>query len=320
MDERGSGGTPVSIGRNAMSRTTPWNEIFFTVHDGLRLYARHYPAPGSNLRPVLCLAGLTRNSRDFHGIAMALSSGDNARDVYALDYRGRGLSQHDPNWRNYSVAIEMLDVQDLIMLTGMEKPTIIGTSRGGLIAMALAAAQPTVIGAVILNDIGPVIERDGLTRIAGYVGNMPVPSSWEDATKIVADLNRRAFPAVPETQWAELARQWFNEVEGRPAPGYDPNIAKSFSVTAGPVPSLWPQFGVLSRVPLLVLRGENSDILSEATVQRMRTRHPQCASLTVPGQGHAPLLKDAETISAISRFLADVDAGRPVAGDLGRAA
>src|SRR5690606_914696 len=120
---------------------------------------------GSRLRPVLCLAGLTRNSRDFHDIAMALSSGENARDVYALDCRGRGRSQHDPDWRNYSIPVEVLDVQDLITLRGLEKTAIIGTSRGGLISMALAAAQPTIIGAVVLNDIGPVIERDGLTRI-----------------------------------------------------------------------------------------------------------------------------------------------------------
>ena len=303
-----------------MEQTVAWTDITFTARDGLRLYARHYPAPGSRLRPVLCLAGLTRNSRDFHDIAMALSSGENARDVYALDCRGRGRSQHDPDWRNYSIPVEMLDVQDLITLRGLEKTAIIGTSRGGLISMALAAAQPTIIGAVVLNDIGPVIERDGLTRIAGYVGNTPLPTSWEDAARTVADLNRNAFPAVAEDQWLEIARQWFNEAGGHPEPGYDPNLAKSFSMTDGPVPPLWPQFGALAAAPLLVIRGENSDILSAATVQQMRARHPRCASLTVPGQGHAPLLKDAETISAIAGFLADVDAGHAVTGDLGRAA
>jgi pimeloyl-ACP methyl ester carboxylesterase len=171
-----------------------------------------------------------------------------------------------------------------------------------------------------MNDIGPVIEQEGLTRIAGYVGSMPLPSSWEDATRMVAELNRRAFPAVPEEQWAEVARQWFNEANGRPAPGYDPNLAKAFSVADGPVPALWPQFTALARVPLLVIRGGNSDILSDATVQQMRLRHPQCASLTVPGQSHAPLLKDTETISAIAGFLDDVDHGRPVGRELGRVA
>lgn len=303
-----------------MGPNAAWNEFTFSARDGLRLYARHYPAPESRLRPVLCLPGLTRNSRDFHDLAMALSSGAAARAVYTLDSRGRGRSEHDRDWRNYAVQIEALDVEDLITLLGLEAPTIIGTSRGGLIAMLLAAAQPTALGAVVLNDIGPVIERDGLTRIAGYVGSMPLPTSWEDAARMVAEMNRRAFPAVRPEQWAEIARQWFNEAGGRPAPGYDPNLAKSFSVTDGPVPALWPQFAALAHVPLLVIRAENSDILSAATVQQMRARHPQCASLTVPGQGHAPLLKDAETIAAIAGFLADVDAGRPVAGDLGHAA
>lgn len=300
--------------------TEPWQDIFFTSLDGLRLYARHYSAPGSRLRPVLCLPGLTRNSRDFHDIAMALSTGETARDVYALDYRGRGRSQYDRDWRNYTVAVEMLDVQDLIVLLGLEKPTIIGTSRGGLIAMALAASRPGAIGAVVLNDIGPVIERDGLTRIAGYVGNTPLPSSWDDAARLVAELNRRAFPAVPEDQWAEVARQWFNDDKGYPAPGYDPALAKAFSATNGPIPALWPQFSALSHVPLLILRGEHSDILSETTVKEMCARHPRCTAVTVAGQGHAPLLKDAPTISAIARFLADVDAGRPITDVLGRAA
>lgn len=300
--------------------TEPWRDIFFTSLDGLRLYARHYPAPGSRLRPVLCLPGLTRNSRDFHDIAMALSTGETARDVYALDYRGRGRSQYDRDWRNYTVAVEMLDVQDLIVLLGLEKPTIIGTSRGGLIAMALAASRPGAIGAVVLNDIGPVIERDGLTRVAGYVGNTPLPSNWDDAARLVAELNRRAFPAVPEDQWAEVARQWFNDDKGYPAPGYDPALAKAFSATNGPIPALWPQFSALSHVPLLILRGEHSDILSETTVKEMCARHPRCTAVTVAGQGHAPLLKDAPTISAIARFLADVDAGRPITDVLGRAA
>ncbi len=291
-----------------MDNSELWRDITFSARDGLQLYARHYPAPGSRLRPVLCLPGLTRNSRDFHDIAVVLSSGAMARDVYALDYRGRGRSQHDPDWRNYSVAIEMLDVQDLVTLLGLEKPAIIGTSRGGLITMALAAARPAAIGAVVLNDIGPVIEREGLTRIAGYVGNTPLPSSWEDAARMVADLNRHAFPAVPEEQWPEIARQWFNDDKGYPAPGYDPELAKSFSVAEGPLPELWPQFTGLSRVPLLVIRGVNSDILSEATVQQMRARHPRCSTISVPGQGHAPLLKDAETIEAIGAFLVQADA------------
>ena len=297
-----------------------WDEIFFTAHDGLRLYGRHYPAPGSRRMPVLCLPGLTRNSRDFHDVATALSQGAHARPVYTLDSRGRGRSEHDSDWKNYAVPIEMLDVQDFMTLAGLHRAAIIGTSRGGLIAMVLAAAQPTAIGAVVLNDIGPVIERAGLIRIAGYAGRTPVPASWQQATEFVASMNRRAFPAVSEAQWQEVARQLFNEGAGRPAAGYDPKLGRSISVTDGPAPELWPQFLALSHAPLLVIRGETSDLLSPATVHQMCTRHPNCTALTVPGQGHAPLLKDGSTIAAIARFLAEVDAGRSVAGkDLSRA-
>ena len=290
----------------------PWRDLTISARDGLRLYSRCYPAEGAGeRRPVLCLPGLTRNSRDFHDIATLLSSGDQARPVYTLDLRGRGQSQRDPNWRNYTVPIEMLDVQDLLVAEGIEKPTIIGTSRGGLVAMALAAAQPGAIGAVVLNDIGPVIEREGLTRIAAYVGSIPLPRSWQEATELVAGMSRRAFPAVPPEQWAEVARQWFNEVDGKPALAYDPGLAQSFSVADGPAPELWDLFAGLSKFPLLVLRGEKSDILSAETVAQMRSRHHDSADFTVAEQGHAPLLKDAESMAVIRRFLDDVDAGRP---------
>ena len=302
------------------SHTPPWEDIFFTSHDGLKLYARHYPAPGSRKKPVLCLAGLTRNSRDFHSLAMTLSQGAHARAVYTLDYRGRGCSEYDPNWKNYVIATEMLDVQDLMILAGLHGAAIVATSRGGLIAMLLAAAQPTAVGAVVLNDIGPVIERAGLIRIAGYVGRTPLPASWQQATEVVATMNRRAFPAVLDTEWEEVARQWFNEEDGRPTAGYDPKLGKSFAVKDGP-PDLWPQFTALSHAPLLVVRGETSDLLSPATVHQMCARHPNCTAVTVPGQGHAPLLKDAPSMAIIAHFLGEVDAGRPVAGkDLSRAA
>ena len=289
-------------------------EIYFSARDGLRLHARHYPARGSrgfNRRPVLCLPGLTRNGRDFHDLAVALSSSSfEARDVYTFDYRGRGLSQFDPDWRNYAVPIEMLDVLDVITVAGLESVAVIGTSRGGLIAHLLAAARPAVMGALVLNDIGPVVERAGLARISAYVGRVPLPGSWADAAKLVRDLNKRAFPAVSDQDWETIARQWYNEVKGRPAPGYDSKLANSLSVLDGPMPTLWPQFEALRKIPLLVLRGENSDILSKETVDEMRRRHSQFSALTVPQQGHAPLLKDAPTITAIHRFLEAVDAGQ----------
>ncbi len=297
------------------SEATTYEEIYFTARDGLRLHARRYPPSGTARgRPVPCLPGLPRNGRDFPDLAMALSSHPTAaRTVYTFDYRGRGLSEHDPDWHDYTVTVEMLDVLDFMTLAGLSGAAVIGTSRGGLITMLMAAVRPTALGAAVLVDIGPVIEHDGLIRISGYVGRTPLPISWADATRMVRDLNRRHFPDVPEQQWEEVARQWYNERNGKPTQGYDQKLGKALSVLYGPVPALWPQFDALKRVPVLVVRGENSDVLAAETVAEMRRRHPALATVTVPNQGHAPLLKDVGTIEAIRHFLNASESGQSIA-------
>ena len=291
-----------------------FKEITFTVRDGLRLYARHYQAvQRSKRRPVLCLAGLTRNSRDFHRLALALSQHPRtARDVYTLDTRGRGLSEYDKDWKNYTVPNEMQDVLDFMARTELADCGIVGTSRGGLITMVMGAAQPGRIGAVVLNDIGPVIEMTGLTRIAGYVGRTPVPKSWTDAARVVKQLSERDFPKLTDADAEAVARQLFNEKNGKPAAGYDAKIAQGFSVLDGPMPALWPQFLSLKRAPVLVIRGANSDLLSQATVAEMMERHPDCTSYTAPHEGHAPLLWDADSQAAIAGFFARTDAAEHV--------
>jgi pimeloyl-ACP methyl ester carboxylesterase len=286
-----------------------FEETYFTCRDGLRLYGRHYRAAlPSGARPVVCLAGLTRNSRDFHALAVGLSRQSSPpRDVFTLDTRGRGLSDHDTDWKNYAVPIEMQDVIDFMMMLGLREAGIVGTSRGGLIAIVLAAAQPSLVGAVVLNDIGPVIEMDGLARIAGYIGRIPLPKHWPEAARIVRDLTRRDFPDLTDEDADAIAHQLFNEKNGRPTSGYDRKLARCMSVLDGPMPALWPQFEAMKRVPLFVIRGANSDLLSEATVEEMRQRHPRMRDITVPGEGHAPLLCDTPTISAIASFFADTD-------------
>ena len=286
-----------------------WIDIHYTSRDGLRLYARHYPVPGSLRRPLVCLAGLTRNSRDVHDLATVLARPDETgRDVFAIDYRGRGRSQYDSDWKNYSILIELNDVLDFMTMKCLSRAAVLGTSRGGLIAMLMAVLRPTAIGAAILNDIGPVIEREGLARIVAYVGRVPLPADWKEATELVYEMNRRQFTAVSASQWAEFARQVFNDDNGLPAASYDPKLSKAVSVMSGPTPELWPQFGALAHVPLLALRGENSDILSAKTLEEMRARHPRLDAVVVRGQGHAPLLKDAATIGAVADFLARTDA------------
>lgn len=283
-------------------------DIFFRSRDGLRLHARFYPAPGSPRRTALCLPGLTRNHRDFNDLARFLSRpGPEQRAVLCIDYRGRGLSEWDSDWKNYAVPLEMFDVIDLLVHQDLHDVAVIGTSRGGLIAMVMGAAQPSAIGAVVLNDIGPVIETDGLTRIATYVGRIPLPRTWDEATRIVKNGNASQFPGVPDAMWPEIARQLYNEKNGRPDHGYDPELKNALSVLDGPMPELWPQFASLTRVPMMVLRGAHSDLLTNETVAEMGRRHPNFIAATVPGEGHAPLLKDDASMSAISSFLARAD-------------
>ena len=292
--------------------TRQWNDLYYTSRDGLRLHVRHYPVANSTRRPAICLPGLTRNAKDFHEIACQLTDPmRQQRDVYCIDYRGRGKSEYDPDWRNYTPYIECLDVLDFMTLEGLHNAAIVGTSRGGIIAMIMAAIRPTALGAVVLNDIGPVIERDGLARIIGYVGRIPVPANWDEATALVREINRRDFPAIPDEEWQAVARQWFNDEGGEPTTGYDANLAKAMTNldVEGELPAMWPQFCALTRVPVLTLRGENSDILSSDTVRRMADRHPGMRVKTVRGQGHAPLLRDHESIAAISEFLVECDNG-----------
>jgi pimeloyl-ACP methyl ester carboxylesterase len=282
------------------------------VRDGLRLAVRRYRPARSAMakvaRRVVCLPGLTRNSRDFHVLAAALASDPvTPREVVAIDARGRGHSDHDPDWKNYVVPVETQDIVDVYAALGLHGSAIIGTSRGGLQTMVLGAIQPAALGPVVLNDIGPVIERDGLARIGGYVGKGALPASWAEATAALVALGRTQFPAVAPETWATVARQLYNEGDGKPAPGYDPALGKGFSVFDGPPPALWAQFGTLRAVPLLILRGELSDLLSVETVRQMETRHPNVRAITIRGEGHAPLLMDAVSISAIKDFLVRTD-------------
>ncbi|MEO1205381.1 MAG: alpha/beta hydrolase [Pseudomonadota bacterium] len=296
-----------------------FREINFRVRDGLKLYGRHYPARSdmSVGRPVLCLPGLTRNSRDFEAVAEYLSqTAIPRRDVYTIDFRGRGLSDWDPNWKNYTVPLEAMDVIDFATLNQLHDAAIIGTSRGGLVAMIIAAMQPSMIGCTILNDIGPVLEPDGLLRIASYVGKTPIPGSWSEATASVKQGNKRQFPNATDEDWAAIAKQLFNEKNGRPSQGYDPKIGNAFSVLDGPMPAIWPQFDALSKRPVMVIRGEETDLLSEQTVETMCRRHPRCESYTVPGEGHAPLLRDQPTLQRIAAFLQATDSAKHSAVDM----
>lgn len=291
----------------------PYRDLFVSAADGLRLYARDYgPEIGETL-PVVCLPGLARTSEDFHDLAEALS-GDRTRPrrVLALDYRGRGKSEWDKDWRNYDVRIELNDTLQILTAAGIEKAVFIGTSRGGLITMALSAVRPTLLRGAVLNDVGPVIEGKGLMRIRGYVGKLPQPRTMDEAGDLLKQMSDAQFPNFTEAQWLKMARGTWREDNGRLVLAYDPNLMRTLETIdlEMPLPILWPLFGGLSPFPVLAIRGANSDLLADETLQSMRTSHPRLTAITVPDQGHAPVI-EGELIDAIRQLIAQAEAEDP---------
>jgi pimeloyl-ACP methyl ester carboxylesterase len=285
-------------------------ERFVTAVDGLRLFARDYGEAGGRALPVVCLPGLSRNSADFHELAVALATDpDRPRRVLALDYRGRGRSDYDPDPRKYDVAVELGDV--IQVLTGIEvgRAIFVGTSRGGLIAMALAATKPEAVAGVVLNDVGPVVEASGLLRIRAYVGTLPQPRHYAEAGQVLKSIQGAQFPGFSDAQWERMARGTWKELDGGLVPNYDRallHMLQGLDLEA-PLPSLWPLFEKLSAIPVLAIRGQLSDLLSAETLAAMAAAHPLLEAITVPDQGHAPVLDGPELIAAIRAFARRVD-------------
>lgn len=277
---------------------------FFEAPDGLRLHARDYGRAEADAPTVLCLPGLARTTADFDALARHLVATDPARRVLALDYRGRGLSARDPDPANYDIPVELADILAVLDALGVAEAVLVGTSRGGLHTMILSAVRPTLIRGAVLNDIGPVVEASGLARIRGYVGKLRQPASWEDAVAILRDIAATQFTGLSDADWLAYAQATFEEDGGVFRPLYDPALMNNLAkLDLNAVPTLWPQFEALGRVPVLVIRGENSELLSPVTAAAMTARLPDCTLLTVPGQGHAPLLTDMPTMMAIERFV-----------------
>ena len=287
--------------------------LFVSAGDGLKLFARDYGPPAASALPVVCLPGLSRNSSDFHALALALA-GDAARPrrVLALDYRGRGRSDYDPDWRNYDLKVELGDVLHVLTAAGIEEAVVVGTSRGGILAMALSAARPALLRGVVLNDIGPVLEAQGLARIKGYVGKLSTPRTFAEGAAIIKDIWGAQFPAFADEDWLAMARGAWKDADGALALNYDPNLAKPLDAVDldKPLPSFWPLFEGLKHVPVLALRGEHSDLFSADTLAAMAGAHPDFEAVTVPGQGHAPSLAGSDAIETIKRFVMRVEDAR----------
>ena len=287
--------------------------IFVTAADGLRLHVRCYGRASAAGTPVVCLPGLARTTADFEVLATALSrDGSHPRRVIALDYRGRGISQYDHNPANYSLPVELADVLAVVAALETLPAVFIGTSRGGILTMLLAAVRPSAIAGAVLNDIGPVIEPQGLMRIKSYVGKLPQPRTFEEGAEILRRLFHTQFPLLGPNDWLAAARRMFKEEDGQLVTAYDPKLATTLAAVdlEQPVPTLWKEFDALTHVPVMVIRGANSDILSASTVAQMKARHPALETFEVPDQGHAPLLAEPDTVALIANFVGACD-GRP---------
>lgn len=291
---------------------TTFSDFFYDAADGLRLHARLYGKAVPDVLPVVCLPGLTRNARDFHWLALFLSTdAATPRHVVAFDYRGRGQSAYDPNWQNYTVGTELADLLLGLATLGITRAHLIGTSRGGLITQVLAAIRPDLIASAVLNDIGPVIEREGLDQIRGYLANPTRISSVSEAIQSQKAVHGKAFSALTDDDWAAMTAAIYRVDNGIPVPDFDPQLIKTLTTADPhqPLPELWTQFEALAKKPVLVIRGANSRLLSEATLQKMAGYGATVETTTVPGQGHAPVLESGDLPQRISAFL---DKSEPV--------
>ena len=283
-----------------------FTSTFVSAPDGLRLHARCYGQQRGAALPVMCLPGLARTAADFDALATVLSN--DGRRVIALDYRGRGLSGYDRDPANYNLQVELADVLAVAAALDALPAIYIGTSRGGILTMLLAAVQPAALAGAVLNDIGPLIEPQGLMRIKGYVGKLPQPRSFADGAEILRRLFEAQFPKLTAADWLASAHRTFKQENGALVPTYDVNLARALDGVdlQHPLPVLWREFDALASVPLMVIRGANSDLLSSATVEAMRARRQTMDVLEVPDQGHAPLLAEPETIARIGAFIASI--------------
>lgn len=268
----------------------------FSARDGLRLAARDQPGPEERT-PILCLPGLTRSAADFADLA-ARHAG--RRRVLALDHVGHGESAAAPEIARYRIEESLRDVLDAMAALHCPRAVIMGTSYGGILAMVLAVLRPTALAGVVLNDVGPRIEPIGLDHVQNFVGHDPALPSL---AACVAHLQARLAPMTLDAAgWARFAANTFKpDQHGVWRPRWDTRIAQAMQ--GGAMPDLWPAFGALAHVPLLLLRGEISELLSAETAARMRRERPDMGFVAVPDTGHCPTLEEPLAVAALDRFL-----------------
>jgi len=279
----------------------------YSATDGIRLYYRAYGDPLATSPAVLCLPGITRNSKDFHDLACHLTA--QGRRVLCPDYRGRGLSDYDPDWRKYKPEVYVEDLLQLLTLEGVDRFVAIGTSMGGLLIMGLVVARPAALVAAVLNDIGPEIESGGVLRIIDYIGqDHPQPDWAAGLAHLKATYPDLGLP--DEKAWINLAQSTFRQTDdGQLHVDWDVALARPLR-EGGPIPDLWPLFRALDPRPVLVIRGGRSDVLSDSSLAKMIAAKPDLIHVTLPGVGHAPMLDEPAALEAIDALFARLDRSR----------
>jgi|TARA_R110000772_G_scaffold83851_4_gene177331 pimeloyl-ACP methyl ester carboxylesterase len=281
-----------------------FTDLWYRSSDGLRLYARDYAGPDVDAPVALCMHGLTRNSADFAGLAPHLTQ---RYRVLVADQRGRGRSAYDPEPARYQPLTYVQDMFRLLDEQDVQQAVLVGTSMGGLMAMMMAAMQPARVSAIVLNDIGPEVDPAGLARIKAYVGKAEPVADWAAAVAQTRAINGDAFPTFSAEDWLRFARALYRpQAQGDGLElAYDPAIATPLAAAedAAVPPDLWPLFDAIATLPILVLRGAHSDILSSAGLRAMQQRKPDLSVAVVSDRGHAPTLDELDARAAIDAFL-----------------
>lgn len=294
-----------------MPKPAAFHDRFIQAKDGLKIFVRDF-AEDVKGTPIICLPGLTRNHRDFSQIALLLRQGAVPRRVLCVDLRGRGLSDRDADPSHYNVLTELDDVLTVMDALQIARADFIGTSRGGLILHFMAALHADRIRRVVLNDIGPVLEKQGLIQIKDYLSRTDGPKRWEDCPAYLQKVHGASFPSLPPEEWEAMATALYRDENGVPVADYDSAIAAQISGIDfdQPIPDLWAQYQALAQFSLLIVRGENSTLLSQSCCDLMLERNPLAQSITAVAQGHAPLLHILPLPEAIIGFL---NSGKPAA-------
>ncbi len=275
------------------------NEHRYESTDGLSLYYRDFGADQAGT-PVICLPGLTRNSRDFEDFATRIA---HRRRVLTPDLRGRGFSEYDPNWENYHPGTYIGDAWQLLDTLGIDRVIVMGTSLGGLCAMAMSMQQPDRIAGVIMNDIGPEIAEAGLKRVQDYTGRLPPVTSWDEAAEQTREIYGHWLPGLTAADWQKMAWRAYREHDGVPRLDFDPNIGRAVREVGAQKGDPWALFASLKDTPVSVLWGVDSDILTQDIWERMQAMKPDLDVVPVANRGHVPLLDEPECIVAIDAML-----------------